>query len=85
MIFRHGRNHTINPTNVNYRANIWAMKDEGCTHVIVTTASGSLREDYKPGEIVFLDQFIDRFVYLSFSPEKCRECSVANDKFSPSV
>ena len=48
------------PTNVNYRANIWALKEEGCTHVIVTTACGSLKEDIHPGDCVILDQFIDK-------------------------
>lgn len=48
------------PTNVNYRANVWAMKEVGCTHLIVSTATGSLREDFKPGDIVIPDNFIDR-------------------------
>lgn len=60
LLARHGRQHTIMPSNVNYRANIWALKQEGCTHVVVTTACGSLREDIQPGDIVLLDQFIDR-------------------------
>uniref|UniRef100_A0A9L0K6R7 Nucleoside phosphorylase domain-containing protein n=1 Tax=Equus asinus TaxID=9793 RepID=A0A9L0K6R7_EQUAS len=47
------------PSEVNYRANIWALKEEGCTHVIVTTACGSLREEIRPGDIVIIDQFID--------------------------
>lgn len=57
---RHGRQHTIMPSKVNYQANIWALKEEGCTHVIVTTACGSLREEIQPGDIVIIDQFIDR-------------------------
>ncbi|KAG9479367.1 hypothetical protein GDO78_012828, partial [Eleutherodactylus coqui] len=60
LLARHSRQHTIAPTNVNFRANIWALKMEGCTHVLVTTACGSLREDIQPGDIVVLDQFIDR-------------------------
>ena len=60
ILSRHGKNHTINPTNVNYRANIIALKDQGCTHIIATTACGSLRESIKPGNFVFCDQFIDR-------------------------
>lgn len=60
IISRHGKKHTINPTNVNYRANIMALKEQGCTHIIATTACGSLREDIKPGHLVFCDQFIDR-------------------------
>lgn len=57
---RHGRQHTIMPSKVNYQANIWALKEEGCTHVIVTTACGSLKEEIQPGDIIIIDQFIDR-------------------------
>lgn len=60
IIARHGKGHTIPPTWVNYRANIWALKEQGCTHIIVTTACGSLREHIAPGDLVFIDQFIDR-------------------------
>ncbi|KAF7486253.1 Hypothetical predicted protein [Marmota monax] len=60
LLARHGRHHTIMPSKVNYQANIWALKEEGCTHVIVTTACGSLREEIQPGDIVVIDQFIDR-------------------------
>jgi len=60
IIPRHGDSHRINPTNVNYRANIWAMKELGVTHIIAPTACGSLREEIKPGDLVFIDQFIDR-------------------------
>ena len=60
VIPRHGDSHRINPTNVNYRANIWAMRELGVTHIIAPTACGSLREEIKPGDLVFIDQFIDR-------------------------
>eukprot|EP01137_Pigoraptor_chileana_P011580 Opistho-2@62681 len=60
LLARHGRKHNISPTNVNYRANIHALKSEGCTHLIVSTACGSLREEIAPGQLVILDQFIDR-------------------------
>lgn len=60
LLARHGRKHTIMPTNVNYRANLWALKEKGCTHVVVSTACGSLREHIKPGDFVIIDQFIDR-------------------------
>ncbi|MGA1825580.1 MAG: S-methyl-5'-thioadenosine phosphorylase [bacterium] len=60
ILARHGREHTIYPTGVNYRANIWAMKELGVTHIIATTAVGSLREKIAPGHLVFPDQFIDR-------------------------
>lgn len=60
FIPRHGRNHTIPPHRINYRANIWALKELGVERVIAPCAVGSLREDYKPGDFVIVDQFIDR-------------------------
>ncbi len=60
LLSRHGRKHTIMPTNVPFRANIWALKEYGCTHVIASSACGSLREDIEPGHLVFPSQFIDR-------------------------
>ena len=60
VIPRHGMGHIVNPTNVNYRANIYAMKQLGVTHIIAPSAVGSLKEEYKPGDLVFTDQFIDR-------------------------
>ncbi|MBN2419545.1 MAG: S-methyl-5'-thioadenosine phosphorylase [Deltaproteobacteria bacterium] len=59
VLARHGKGHSIYPTGVNYRANIYALKQEECTHIIATTAVGSLREKIEPGDIVFPDQFID--------------------------
>ncbi|MFX1364257.1 MAG: S-methyl-5'-thioadenosine phosphorylase [Promethearchaeota archaeon] len=59
LIARHGREHTIPPTYVNYRANIQALKDQDCTHIIATTACGSLREKIGRGDLVIVDQFID--------------------------
>ncbi|MFH1915968.1 MAG: S-methyl-5'-thioadenosine phosphorylase [Nanoarchaeota archaeon] len=60
VIPRHGDNHHIMPSLVNFRANIWTMKDLGVTHILATSACGSLREEIKPGHLVFPDQFIDR-------------------------
>jgi 5'-methylthioadenosine phosphorylase len=60
IIPRHGQGHTILPSRVNYRANVWAMKELGVTHLIATTAVGSLREEIEPGHLVLPDQFIDR-------------------------
>jgi 5'-methylthioadenosine phosphorylase len=60
ILARHGKNHEIMPTNVNNRANIWALKELGCTHILATTAVGSLKEEVRPGDFVFIDQFIDR-------------------------
>lgn len=59
FLSRHGRKHTINPTNVNYRANIWALKELECTHVIGLTACGSLQDNILPGEFLITDSFID--------------------------
>ncbi|XP_026528054.1 S-methyl-5'-thioadenosine phosphorylase isoform X1 [Notechis scutatus] len=59
LLSRHGRHHSIMPTNINFRANMWALKEEGCTHLLVTTACGSLREEIQPGDLVIIDQFID--------------------------
>ncbi|CAD7015371.1 unnamed protein product [Ceratitis capitata] len=60
LLARHGRKHNIMPSNVNYRANIWAMRQVGCTHLIVSTACGSLREEIRPGDLVMPNDFIDR-------------------------
>jgi 5'-methylthioadenosine phosphorylase len=59
LLARHGHHHTIPPTQVNFRANIQALKDFGCTHIIATTAVGSLKEEIGRGDFVILDQFID--------------------------
>jgi len=59
LLARHGREHTIPPTQVNYRANIYALKKMGCTHILATTAVGSLREEIGRGDLVIVDQFID--------------------------
>jgi len=59
LIARHGREHTIPPSQINYRANIQALKDQECSHIIATTACGSLREEIDRGDLVILDQFID--------------------------
>jgi 5'-methylthioadenosine phosphorylase len=57
---RHGRGHRLSPGEVNYRANIDALKRAGCTEVISLSAVGSLRADLPPGHFVIVDQFIDR-------------------------
>ncbi|MEB3844658.1 MAG: S-methyl-5'-thioadenosine phosphorylase [Desulfurococcales archaeon] len=56
---RHGRGHRIPPHKINYRANIWALKALGASYVVSVSAVGSLRMDYKPGDFVVPDQFID--------------------------
>jgi 5'-methylthioadenosine phosphorylase len=57
---RHGKKHTIRPTDINVRANIFALKKLGVKRILAPSTVGSLREEYHPGEIVFVDQFIDR-------------------------
>ena len=59
ILARHGRDHSIYPSGVNYRANLWALKEHGCTHILAATAVGSLQQEIEPGHLVFPDQFID--------------------------
>jgi len=60
MLKRHGEGHVLNPSAVPYRANIFALKALGCTHIIASGATGSLREHITPGDVVVCDQLIDR-------------------------
>jgi len=72
ILARHGKDHGIMPTKVNYLANIYALKEEGCTHILAATAVGSLRDEIKPGNLVFPSQFIDftRHRNLTFYTDK---------------
>ena len=60
FIPRHSRGHKISPTNINFRANIDAMKQLGVTDIISVSAVGSLKENLEPGKFIIVDQFIDR-------------------------
>ena len=60
FLARHGRDHRINPTNIPYRANIYALKKLGVRLIISASACGSMKEEYKIGDIVVIDQYIDR-------------------------
>ena len=60
FIPRHSRGHKISPTNINFRANIDAMKQLGVTDIISVSAVGSLKKNLEPGKFVIVDQFIDR-------------------------
>jgi len=77
LLARHGRDHQYSPSQVNNRANIMALKNLGVSHIIATTACGSLREEIDRGHLVILDQFIDftRFrkntFFDSFAKEVC--------------
>ncbi|EDW63101.2 purine nucleoside phosphorylase [Drosophila virilis] len=59
LLSRNGRLHDIMPSNINYRANIWAMRKLGCTHILVTHTVSSLRENIHPGDIIVPHDFID--------------------------
>jgi 5'-methylthioadenosine phosphorylase len=63
---RHGRGHKYTPSTINYRANIYALKSIGVTDILSVSAVGSLKQEYAPGDFVFVDQFIDR----TFAREK---------------
>ncbi|MDR1251186.1 MAG: S-methyl-5'-thioadenosine phosphorylase [Treponema sp.] len=84
LLARHGREHTIPPTQVNYRANITALKAAGCTHMVATTAVGSLREEIHRGDFVIIDQFIDftkqrkMTCHESFEPHSPVHCAMAD-------
>src|SRR4030066_1851933 len=60
FIPRHSRKHTIRPTDVNSRANIYALKKLGIQRILAPSTVGSLKEEFKPGDLVLIDQFIDR-------------------------
>jgi len=59
LLARHGKEHQFSPTQVNYRANIHSLKEQGVTHILATTACGSLRKKIGRGDFVIVDQFID--------------------------
>ena len=87
IISRHGRDHSIPPTQVNNRANISALKQLGCQYIFATTACGSLREEIGRGDMVIADQFIDftrlrtNTFYNKFEPGKVVHTGMA-DPFS---
>ncbi|VAW14082.1 5'-methylthioadenosine phosphorylase [hydrothermal vent metagenome] len=92
ILSRHGRQHTIPPTQVNNRANIWAINELGCSYILATTACGSLREEIKRGDLVIPGQFIDftrhraTTFFDKFEPGKLKHTPMAdpfNDKMRP--
>jgi 5'-methylthioadenosine phosphorylase len=60
FLARHGRGHRLLPSEINYRANVFGMKQLGVTHLVSVSTAGSLKEDIHPGELLIPDQFIDR-------------------------
>lgn len=88
FLSRHGRGHKYSPSDINYRANIYGLKKLGVTHVISVSAVGSLKEDYRPLDIVIPDQVYDRttkrvstffdggiVAHIGFADPFCRELS----------
>ncbi len=80
ILARHGKKHNIIPTKVPFRANLWALNKVGVTHILATTACGSLREKIKPKQLIFLDQFIDFTKHrdLTFHEDKVVHTSMAD-------
>jgi 5'-methylthioadenosine phosphorylase len=60
FLSRHGRGHRVNPSEINYRANIWGMRKLGVEFLVSISACGSLKEEIRPGDLVIVDQHIDR-------------------------
>ena len=60
FLARHGRSHSLNPTEIPYKANIWALRSIGVRWIVAPSAVGSLQEQIRPLDIVIPDQFIDR-------------------------
>ena len=83
MLARHGREHTIPPTQVNNRANIWALKELGCDQLLVTAACGSLRAELDRGHFVVPDQFIDFTCHRATTFFDAFEPGVMNAKHAP--
>ncbi len=88
FLSRHGRGHKFSPSDINYRANTYALKKLGVTHIISASAVGSLKEDYKPLDIVIPDQVYDRttkrvstffsdgiVAHIGFADPFCKELS----------
>ncbi len=87
FLARHGPRHSIPPHRVNYRANIWALREVGVERVISVSAVGSLREDYEPGHFVCPDQFIDmtkKREYTFYEGGRVAHVSMA-DPFCPEL
>lgn len=82
FIARHGYGHTIPPHMVNYRANLWALKEQGAKRVIAVAAVGGIRTDLSPGVLVVPDQIIDYTYGRSFTIFDGCDCTVTNIDFT---
>ena len=83
---RHGKSHAIPPHKINFRANIYALKQLGVSRILALAAAGSLKEEYKPGDVVIPDQFIDwgKQVHTFYDEGKFYHVSMA-DPFCPEL
>ena len=82
FIARHGYGHTIPPHEVNYRANLWALRDQGAKRVIAVASVGGIRADLTPGSLVVPDQIIDYTNGRAFTFFDGREQSVTHIDFT---
>lgn len=82
FIARHGYGHTIPPHEVNYRANLWALKEQGAQRIISVAAVGGIRADLSPGVLVLPDQIIDYTYGREFTYFDGRDCSVTHIDFT---
>lgn len=98
FLARHGRRHAITPSEINFRANIWALKSLGVEQIIAVSAVGSMKESIVPGHLVLIDQFIDRTQarpstffhdgivgHVSFADPICSELAARLAAAAPSV
>jgi len=83
FLARHGRGHRILPSEINYRANLWGMKKLKVEQILSVSAVGSLKEEIEPGQLVFVDQFIDRTYRRN--PSFFGEGSVAHVAFAEPI
>lgn len=82
FLARHGYGHTIPPHEVNYRANLWALKEKGATAVIAVASVGCIRDDLKPGDIVLPDQIVDYTWGRAHTYHEGENCSVVHIDFT---
>ncbi len=83
LLSRHGRQHTIPPSQVNNRANIWALHELGCGQVLTSAACGSLRAEIRRGSIVVPDQFIDFTRHRAVTFHESFEPGIENSRHVP--
>jgi 5'-methylthioadenosine phosphorylase len=83
FLSRHGKQHTIPPSKINNRANVYALKKLGCTHILATAACGSLRSRLGRGQVVLPDQFIDFTRHRAVSYYETFEPGIENAMHTP--